>query len=255
MTTHPRQSCSIVLSACAAISLAGLTWLRADPVAAPAVVTTSAEAGASTFTREQVLAALTRAVSSRFNLEGDLQLDLLRPWVAPSRTALSWDLDVLEYPSAATSTMMLRCRIVADGVQLPETNLLVRAQLWRDAWTARLPVVNGSIFDSAALEARRVDSLRDREALPATVGDRSYVFARAVAAGRMLTWRDVARRPLVRKGDVVEVSATEGQLVVTMKALALENGAQGETVTVRNPESRRNFSALVVDENRVQVRF
>jgi flagella basal body P-ring formation protein FlgA len=40
-----------------------------------------------------------------------------------------------------------------------------------------------------------------------------------------------------------------------MKALAMENGAQGDTVTLRNPVSRKDFSALVVDENRVQVRF
>jgi flagella basal body P-ring formation protein FlgA len=63
------------------------------------------------------------------------------------------------------------------------------------------------------------------------------------------------RRPLVKKGDFVEVSAVDGLLVVTMKALALESGAQGETVTVRNPESQKNFSAMVVDENRVRVRF
>jgi len=71
----------------------------------------------------------------------------------------------------------------------------------------------------------------------------------------MLTWRDITRRPLVKKGDIVEVSASTGLLVVTMKALAMESGAQGETVTVRNPESHKNFSAIVVDENRVKVRF
>jgi flagella basal body P-ring formation protein FlgA len=71
----------------------------------------------------------------------------------------------------------------------------------------------------------------------------------------MLTWRDITRRPLVKKGDVVEVSANSGQLLVTMKALAMESGAQGDTVTVRNPISLKNFAAVVVDENRVQVRF
>jgi flagella basal body P-ring formation protein FlgA len=59
----------------------------------------------------------------------------------------------------------------------------------------------------------------------------------------------------VKKGDLVEVSASEGRLLVTLKALAMENGAQGDTVTVRNPESQKNFAAVVVDENRVQVRF
>ena len=40
-----------------------------------------------------------------------------------------------------------------------------------------------------------------------------------------------------------------------VKALAMENGAQGDTVTVRNPESQKNFAAVVVDEKHVQVRF
>ena len=74
-------------------------------------------------------------------------------------------------------------------------------------------------------------------------------------AGRLLTWRDIARRPLVKKGNIVEVSAADGLLLVTLKALAMENGAQGDTVTVRNPESQKTFAAIVVDENRVQVRF
>jgi flagella basal body P-ring formation protein FlgA len=122
-------------------------------------------------------------------------------------------------------------------------------------WVARQPVNVGAGFDPALLEPRRTDLLRDRDVLPASAGDRSYVFVRAVAAGRALTWRDISRRPLVRKGELVEVSAVDGLLLVTLKALAMENGAQGEIVTLRNPESRKNFSAIVVDENRVQVRF
>ena len=87
------------------------------------------------------------------------------------------------------------------------------------------------------------------------MGDQTFLFTRGVNSGRVVTWRDVARRPLVRKGDVVEVSATEGNLSITMKAIALQSGAQGEAVTLRNLESRKDFTAFVVDENRVQVRF
>jgi flagellar basal body P-ring formation protein FlgA len=35
----------------------------------------------------------------------------------------------------------------------------------------------------------------------------------------------------------------------------MQNGAQGEAVTVRNLEPRKDFTAFVIDENRVQVRF
>ena len=207
------------------------------------------------FTRDQLVAALSRDLAGHFNLEGDLQLELVRAWAPPARVAAAWSLTVLEYPSMPSTSMLVRCELRADGETVAETSLVVRAALWRDAWVARQPLAVGEAFDPALLDVRRVDLLREREVLPAAVGDRSYVFSRSVSAGRLLTWRDLNRRPLVKKGQLVEVSAVEGLLNVTMKGLAMENGAQGDTVTIRNPESRKDFSALVIDENHVQVRF
>lgn len=215
----------------------------------------TSEHASTPFTREHLLTSLTRTLAAHFNLEGELQLELLRPWTPPARVAAVWELTVLEYPSVPAPSMMLRCRVLADAVPVAEATFIVRAQLWRDAWVARRALTAGAAFDASQLEVRRVDLLRERDVLPAAVGDRTFVFARTTPAGRLLTWRDIMRRPLVKKGDLVEVSAAEGSLIVTMKALAMENGAQGDTVTVRNPESRKDFAAMVIDENRVQVRF
>jgi flagella basal body P-ring formation protein FlgA len=216
---------------------------------------TSPAAGPTPLTQDAVVAALTEDLAAHFNLEGDLQLDLLRVWTPPALVAVEWRLIVNEYPSIAGSAMLLRCSWLADGVPAGDGVLTVRAALWRDAWVARQTLANGSTFDVATLETRRVDLFRDREAVPASVGDQSYLIARAVNAGRIVTWRDIARRPLVRKGDLVEVSAADGMLSITLKALALQNGAQGEAVTLRNIESRKDFTAFVIDENRAQVRF
>lgn len=220
-----------------------------------AALTPAFAAEPAPLTRDLFVAELARDLSSHFNMEGDLQLDFVRPWTPPSRLAEAWTLEVLEYPALPSSSMLIRCRVLADGIAVTDSALVLRANLWRDVWVSRQPLTSGSTFDVASLEARRVDLLRERDALPVTVGDRSYAMARAVGAGRMLTWHDITRRPLVRKGNLVEVSAAEGQLMITMKALAMENGSQGDTVTVRNPESRKDFAAMVVDENRVQVRF
>ena len=205
--------------------------------------------------RDQFIAQVASEISNHFKLEGELQLELLRPWSPPARVAQSWAVEMLEYPSIASASMLVRCRVLADGVATADTTLVLRAALYRDVWVARQPLTLGATFDPADLETRRVDLMRERDALPAVVGDRSYSLARGVSAGRVLTWRDITRRPLVRKGNLVEVSAGDGQLLITMKALAMENGAQGDTVTVRNQESRKDFAAMVVDENRVQVRF
>lgn len=243
---------NLLLFLAAAAILAGACLLRADDNVALAA---RKAAEPTPYTREQLVADLGREISAHFNLEGDLQLDLIRAWNPPARVATTWQLSVLEYPSVTSSSMMLRCRILADAAPVGETTFVVRASLWRDAWAARLPLTGGAVFDAATLEVRRVDLFRERDVLPAAVGDTSYVFTRSVQAGRLLTWRDISRRPLVKKGDLVDVTAVEGVLSVTMKALAMENGARGDTVTVRNPESRKDFAAMVVDENRVQVRF
>ncbi len=212
-------------------------------------------AASSALDRAQLLSLLSRQVAAHYNLEGDLELDLARPWTPPDRTAAKWDLSILDYPASPAGSMLLRCRLLADGNAMSDVTLVLRAALWRDAWVAREPLTIGATFDPSVLDTRRVDLFRERDSLPATSGDRSLAFARAVPAGRLLTWHDVSRRPLVRKGGLVEVRAVDGPMVVTMKALALESGAQGETITVRNPESRRDFPAVIIDENHVQINF
>jgi flagella basal body P-ring formation protein FlgA len=225
-----------------------LLLLLGAPAAAPA-------AQPSAYTSDQLTAALARDLSGHFQLEGDLEIELLRPWAAPETTASTWTVSVMEYPQSPSGTMSVRCRVLADGAEVDEPNLVVRASLWRDAWYARQPLSAGAAFDPAVLETRRVDTFRERNALPASEGDPSFIFSRQVPAERLLSWNDIARRPLVRKGEMVNVVANEGMLYVTLRAMALENGAQGQMIVVRNLESRRDISAVVVADNRVEVNF
>ena len=247
-----RISFPFVFLACTALLAAPAPARAAVAPAEPA-----APAAESPLAQDDFVTLLARDLSAHFNLEGDLQLELLRTWTPPERVARAWKIEITEYPALPSASMLVRCRVFADGapVTSADETLVLRAMLWRDVWVARQPLDNGAMFDAAMLDARRVDLFRERDALPATVGDRTFIFARSVQAGRLLTWRDIARRPLVRKGELVDVSAAEGQLVITMKALAMQNGAQGEAITVRNVESRKDFTAFVVDESHVQVRF
>lgn len=222
---------------------------------APVASATDAPADSSPLAQEEFVALVGRELAAHFKLDGELHLDLMRPWTAPAAVARTWEVSVVTYPAAPASSMLLRCRLLADRVPVGEVNVMLRAAYWREAWVARAPLAYGATFDPAQLETRQVDFLRERDAVPTSIGERNFIFARTVSAGRTLTWRDLTRRPLVRRGQVVEVSAVDGALLVTMKAVAMENGAEGDTVTVRNPESQRNFSATVTDENRVQVRF
>ncbi|HRP03561.1 MAG TPA: flagellar basal body P-ring formation chaperone FlgA [Opitutaceae bacterium] len=210
--------------------------------------------------RTGLLSSLAQELTAHFNTEGELQLELARPWqpitgkAGDSKEGVTAKL--IEFPAALSSTLLLRIRIT-EGSQSPrEESVLCRAQLWRDAWVAQTPADRGDFFDPAACDVRRIDALRDRDAIPASfINSTDWSYLRPVPAGRLLTWRDISRRALVRKGQVIDVSALDGFLQVNLKALAMQDGGKGETVRVRNIESRREFAALVVGENRAQVNF
>jgi len=235
------------------------------PVLAPtasAVVPAESPAPAATavavtyrLDRENALTQLSKALVDHYGAEGELQLDLLRSWVEPAAAASPLTLTVAEYPAQLSSSMPLRLRVLCEGEVVAEMVATIRAQLWRDAWATRQPVSRDEAFDASALELKRVDVLRERDALLAGSGDSNQSFTRSLPAGRILGWRDIAPRALVRKGELVEVAAVDGPISVSMKAVALQNGAAGETISVRNPESKRDITAQVVGEKRVVVRF
>lgn len=211
---------------------------------------------AGEYTSEQLLASLSRQLGDHFRAEGELQLELLRPWTAGAAAFITpLDAVVAEFPATLSSSMIIRLRLQSGERILSEQTLVVRAQLLREAWVARTPLEREATFSASELDTRRVDVLRERDVVPVSEGSSELTFVRSIPAGRVLTWRDVARRALVRKGQVIEVAAVDGPLSITMKALAMENGAAGEMVKVRNLESRKEFNALVVADARAQVRF
>ncbi len=237
---------SLCLALCLGLGQASL--LRADTGAAPG------QPG-RTLAQDELQLILRDALIAHYNLSGELQLDLLRAWVAPAPTASGYTVEIVEFPSQLATNVLLRIRLASEGRNLPEATLPVRLQLWKDAVATREPANRDENFDLASMELRRVDALRERDAIYVAALEGSYTFSRSVPAGRLLGWHDLGRRTLVRKGDLVEVNAVDGLLSITMKGMALQDGAEGEMVAVRNIESRRDIRAQVVGEKRVQVRF
>ena len=226
------------------------------------LLTASARVGAQenvpvlqSITQDQLLADVSDQLKSHYDWDGNLQLHLLRAVTLPAPSSAPIEVQVSDFPNTISSTLLVRVRFTAAGALLSEVSLSVKAQLWRDAWVTRQPGNRGDPVDRTSLDVRRVDVLRDRDSLPASVELADLSYARSVPADRVLMWRDVAKRVLVRKGEIVEVSASDGQLTITMKALAMQSGGAGDLVVVRNLESRKDISGQVVAENRVRVRF
>lgn len=216
-------------------------------------------APAATFDRSALLESLNKELTAHYSLADALEIDLLRSWTAPvppaGATEVPMTVTIIEYPEALASSMLVRVRYLQEKSILREDTLALRATVWRDAVVTAAPIDRGDSVSLQVVETRRVDTLRERDSLSLSAAGADYVFSRAMPAGRLITWRDVARRSLVQRGQMVEVSASDGSLMITMKALAMQDGARGDSVRVRNLESKREFVAKVTAENRAEVRF
>lgn len=240
-----------------------LAPIATAPMATHATSATPATPGAqavsetSLLTAERLVKALEKELAARLSVTGELQLTLGRAWEAVRLPGDDLFLAVTELPIGGVSgAFFIRAKASSGGAVIGEWQLPLRAQLWQEVWVAATRLERGQELDRKLLGVQKVDVLRERTPLiPATNDPTSFDITQSIPAGRALTTRDVIERPLVRKGQVVEVVALQGMLAVSMKALALESGAAGDLIKLRNLESRREFSGQILNESKVQVHF
>ncbi|HEU5081271.1 MAG TPA: flagellar basal body P-ring formation chaperone FlgA [Opitutaceae bacterium] len=223
--------------------------------ASEAAAKIDAKPEASVYTPENLLADLTRELSDHYRVNGELQLEFGRAWSPFDASVGPVTLTILDQPAVLSQSLLVRVRFSSGAKVLGETSLFVRAQLFRDVWVVRNSPERGSNFDPTELDTRRVDTLKERETIAVSEPTGDLMFARSIPAGRLLTWHDVSRRALVRKGQVIEISAVDGMLTINMKALAMESGSAGESVRVRNLDTKKEFTAQVIAESRAIVRL
>jgi flagella basal body P-ring formation protein FlgA len=241
------------------MNLRKLTLLAAlllGPAVPAALCAQPAPAAAPVAPADPVLVELGRQLTERFQVRGELQLELMRPVTGIAASATGpLEIVILSCPARLSSSLLLQVRFLSGGRTLSEQSLSLKVQVLRDAFVCRVPSEREAPFDPSQCDLNRVDVLRERDAVAASDLEGEYSYVTAVPAGRILTWRDLTRRALVRKGQLIEVAAVDGMLTITTQAIAMENGAAGDAIRVRNLTSKKDFTAYVVAEARAQVRF
>lgn len=231
------------------------------PVSVQGILTTSARPAAAsvahTLGADAFVAEIETELSARLHLNGELKLTLTQPWKVLKLPAADFAVVISETPAGGINgTFLVRTKITSSGEIVSDLQVPFRAQLWQEVWTAASRLERGQALDRSLLSTTKVDVLREQQPpLLAGVDPSTLEVAQTVNASRALTRRDVIERPLIRRGQVVEVVARQGMLAITMKALALESGAGGELIKLRNLESRKEFSGQILNESKVQVHF
>lgn len=204
-----------------------------------------------------VLAELERQVAEKLQPAGELRLIPISDLPEIDSAGQMPEIVVVDYPPRLSSSQMfLRFRTLVDGKVVGNHAMKFKAQANAQVWVPNRRLSPGDRLSADDFSIRDVDLARQPKAVPVSRVDlQHYELARAVAPGQPLEWSALTQRSLVRKGALVDVTGNHGLLSISMKGQATRSGALGEYITIRNLESKREFPAEVVDENRVRVHF
>ncbi len=208
-------------------------------------------------TSSDVVFALSQAVEQSFRPNGTVTLSPLRELPDLTEFAKPFSVSIVSAPSRlARGNLIFRFQVQNESGLVGEWSLPFTAHVYGEAWFARSPLRRGGIASASDFEIREVDLLSDPEAVPARADAISrHEYSRDIAPGKPLLWADIVARSLVRKGDIVDVTAVQGLLAVSMRAVARQDGSDGDVIIFRNIDSSREFPARVVAKGRAEILF
>lgn len=198
---------------------------------------------------------LVLALANNLRPTGDLTLVPLRDFPDLTPYSRPFVVNLVQVPNRLSrGNIMLRYQVENEKGILGEWSMPFRVHLYSEVWFPRAHLRRGDIATPSDFESRQLDLLAEPDAVPATLESLlRHEYSRDLMPGKPLVWRDLMERALIRKGDVVEVSAVSGLLAITQRAVARQDGSKGDLILLRNIDSSKEFSARVVGENRAEI--
>lgn len=186
---------------------------------------------------------------------GELELRLNRAWTPVSIPDEPLTVKVLDLPSSGlNANCLVRFELRTERELVGSWQALVQARIWREVPVAQKNLRRGQLLTDAEITTERRDlgTLRD-PLLELPANPSLYEMAESVTAGSTLISRSIKLRPVVRRGQSAEAVLHNGAMTVSLKVEVLEDGVPGQTVRIRNPQTRRELHGRVQDENTILI--
>ena len=154
----------------------------------------------------------------------------------------------------ATSATTPHARHPTPAKKLGEWQAVVQARIWREIWVARTQLKRGEPVASADLGRERRDIIHLREAVAEfSAGEASLELAEPLGNGAPVLARSVRLKPVIHRGQLADAYLEDGALRVSLKVEALEDGAPGQVIRTRNPQTRRDLRGQVLTDQTIRL--
>ena len=176
----------------------------------------------------------------------DLQIQISS---VPSNLASDWDLD-LNIDLTKSNAM-----IPIFSNSQPEKKGWVIAQIKR---YQKVPVLEravrmGDVLTKDMITFEKRMLVNPRETVLNKNAIEGMQASRYISAGQILTYADLKKENVVKRGQMVKVLAGTKSFEVSMAGQVEETGAIGDIVKIKNMDSQKVFAAKVIDRGVVRI--
>ena len=203
--------------------------------------------------------AITAALTEELELDGgELMLTSVRPLPkveVPEGFPLI--VKITQAPAGGLGAFMTIKFLVTVGDQPRGVHTaFFKAALLREVWVATKYCNRLASLDQVSLKRKKVDVINLRTGI--WEGDKltdDLQIIQAVPAGTVLQPRHVRRRPVVLRNQTVQAVIRHKALHIRLPVVALEDGAPGDVIRLRNPKSYKELRGTVMNGNTVSIKF
>ena len=245
-------ACRVLRVTCCVLLFLAVLPLRAETTTNASVVAPAER----TLDQSEITMLLTQALQQEYVKDrGELELKLTQPWKDKKISDAPITVKITEMPTmGVVSSFIVRFELHTTNETLGTWQMPVQAHVWRDVWVAHSMLKRGDSLSEADISRDRKDMLLVHEALAELPEDRSALeIAEPVGINAALLARSVRLMPVVHRGQVVQALVSDGSLSIAMKVEALEDGAPGQTIRIRNKQSLKDIRGKVLNEQTILV--
>ena len=186
---------------------------------------------------------------------GELELAAVRPWTPVAVPDDGIRVKVTEVPvTGINPNFVARFEVSTAREVIGQWQLQVTAKIWKDMLVTLSAARRGQLLKDTDIRTERRDLLAFREPLPVELAtEPTLEFKEMTMPNQVILARSVRAKPVILRGRFVDAALQSGTLQVSLKVEALEDGAVGQTIKVRNPQTRKEFFGKVQSDQFIVV--
>ena len=154
-----------------------------------------------------------------------------------------------------TSFMKAQYTVVADGLPTGTHTSYFKAQLIQDVWIAQKVAQRGTTLGETKLIKKKTDVINLRDGVWSGNPDKTLQFITTVSAGAVIQERHLRRTPAIYRNQTVEAVLQHKTLEIRLRVLALEDGAPGDVIRLRNTRSSKEIRGRVINSREVKINY